>query len=266
MKMIAEGRFPLLTLRKRGPQSMISVIRTATDMKTFDKLLKEVFTLRNRRRITAKTILQSKSPYWFLYRRGLMTATTSKRIVNQNLKKCNNEKLNRIISKCFPSTYTNPAMEYGIREEKNALNAFLKIFKKSHLNPKIIDTGLILFDKAPYIGGTPDAILKCECCTELYLVEIKCPFRLAQCGTEGWKMLEYFDEHGDLKKSHTYFSQLNLYLGITGIQTGYFVVYARGDTIIREINFDASYFECQIQNMSEYYRNYYLPTVLGTKL
>ena len=266
MKMIPEGRFPLLSMQKRGPKSMVSIIRDAPDMETFDKLLKEVFTLRNRRRITGKTIEQSNSPYWFLYRRGLMTATASKRIVNQNLKKCNNEKLNRAISKCYPTTYTNEAMEYGIREEKNALNAFFEIFKESHLNPEIINTGLIVYDRAPYIAGTPDAILKCECCTELYLVEIKCPFRLAQCGTGGWKILEYFDEHGDLKKSHTYFSQLNLYLGITGIKTAYFVVYARGDTIIREIDFDAAYFEYQIRNMSEYYRDYYLPTVLGTKL
>ena len=50
------------------------------------------------------------------------------------------------------------------------------------------------------------------------------------------------------------------------IKTAYFVVYARDEVIIRQIEFDKQFFEFQIKNLSEYYMNYYLPTVIGTKI
>ena len=263
---ISEGKFPLLILKLRGPKNLISVIRTATDIHSFNMLLKETFTIRTIRRITTRTADQAESSYWFLYRRGIITGTTAKRVISQNLKKCNNEKVNKLITKFFPSNFTNEAMLYGRNNEKNGLEAFFNIFKKSHDNPKILNIGLVLFKQAPYIGGSPDALVKCDCCQHSYLVEVKCPFRLAEGGISSWKLLEYLDENQNLKVNHTYYNQVNLYQGIMDIKTAYFVVYARNEVIIREIEFDRDFFEFQVKNLSEYYINYYLPTVIGTRI
>lgn len=158
-----EGYFPLLILRKRGPKNMISVIRESTDVNTFLHSLDIIFTPRLIKRITARTKTQSLNSYWFLCRRGVITGTLAKRVIAQNFKAENNEKINRVITKCFPF-FVNEAMLYGVKNEKNALSAFFDIFKKSHKNAKINNIGLVLHNKFPYIGGSPDAIATCGCC------------------------------------------------------------------------------------------------------
>ena len=261
-----EGYFPLLILRKRGPGNMISVIRESTDINSFLHLLDVMFTPRLIKRITTRTKTQSENSYWFLYRRGVITGTLAKRVIAQNFKAENNDKLNRVITKCFPSSFVNEAMLYGTKNEKNALMAFYDIFKKSHKNVRINNIGLVLHDKFPYIGGSPDAIASCDCCLESFLIEVKCPFRLCETGIPSWRILEYFDEQQNLKKTHTYFNQINLYQGIMNIKTAYFVVYACGEVIVRQINFDKDFFNFQIKHLSEYYLNYYLHTVIGKKI
>ena len=70
-----------------------------------------------------------KNSYWFLYRRGVTTGTIANRIVSQNLKGNNNEKINRIISKFFSSNFITEAMLYKGGNEKNGLEHFFGIFK-----------------------------------------------------------------------------------------------------------------------------------------
>ena len=157
-------------------------------------------------------------------------------------------------------------MLYRCYNEKNALDAFFYVFKESHINPKMTGTGLVLFKDLPFIGGSPDAIGNCDCCQNSYLIEAKCPHCLAETGISNWKILEYFDGSQNLKTTHTYYNQINLYQGILGIQTAYFVAYAQNEVIIRDIAFDKDFFDFQIKNLSEYYMNYYLPTLIGTKI
>ena len=124
----------------------------------------------------------------------------------------------------------------------------------------------MLYKNAPYVGGSPDGIVSCDCCSTPYLIEIKCPFRLAETGIRNWRLLEYFDDNQNLKISHTYYNQINLYQGILGIQIAFFVVYAKDEVIIKRVLFDKDFFEFQIKNLTEYYMNHYLPTVIGTKI
>ena len=112
-----EGDFPSLFLLKRGPRNLVFVIRT-TDINSFLSVLKETLTPRAIRRIAARTKSQASSRYWFLYRRCVITGTIAKRIVSQNIKDCNNEKINRIITKFSPSNFTNAAMQYGTKMRK----------------------------------------------------------------------------------------------------------------------------------------------------
>ena len=160
----------------------------------------EVFTSRSIKRITSRTQAQSSNSFWYLYRRGVITGTLAKRVIAQNLENENNEKINQTITKSFPSRFANEAMLYGLKNEKNALAAFFDIFKKSHKNAKMKEIGLVLYDKFPYIGGSPDAIVLCDCCKEPFLIEAKCPFRLAETGISSWRILGYFDELQNLKR------------------------------------------------------------------
>lgn len=261
-----EGDFPLLIIRKRGPLSIPCIIRMSRNSREFIELLKEVFTVRSIQRISTRTKDQSQSPYWFLYRRCLITGTLVKRVISQNQKDVSNPKLNRCISKYFPSNFKNEAMSYGIQNEQKALDTFFQLFKQEHRDPELINIGVIFYEEKPYIGGSPDGILRCSCCPKDYLVEVKCPYRLKTTGISSWKILEYFDENQVLKKSHTYNHQINLYQGILGIQTAFFVVYAKDEVIVKTLEFDRNFFDFIIENVSQYYMKHYLPTVISKRI
>ena len=261
-----EGDFPLLIVRKRGPKNMPMIIKMAKNVSVFCELLIAHFTARNIKRISTRTKNQANNPFWFIYKRCVITGTMARRVINQNKKNEPNKKLNKYISRFSPGKFTNEAMIYGIENEKLGINTFFKIFKKNHNNAKINEIGLVLHKKFPFIAGSPDSIFSCSCCSSPYLVELKCPHRLAVSGIENWQVLEYFDSDQNLRNTHTYFNQINLYQGLLGLNTAFFVVYARGKVISKEIPFDDDFFQYQIKNIQEYYMNHYLPTVIGMKI
>ena len=266
IKAPGDASFPLMILRNRGPVGMASIIRMSGDIDTFTMLINKHFSKRVIKRISTRTQGQSNNSFWFLYRRAIITGTLARRVISQNICGETNLKLNQAISKFFPNNFCSEAMQYGIENEKKGMDQFLKIFKNEHIGVKVKNTGVILYERVPYIAGSPDGIVSCECHTESFLVEIKCPYRLKSVGISGWKILEYLDARQKLKKNHTYMNQVNLYQGITGIKTAYFVVYAKDDVIIDTIDFDESFFRYQIYNMENYYKNHYLPTVLGKNI
>ena len=79
-------------------------------------------------------------------------------------------------------------------------------------------------------------------------------------------MLEYLDKEQNLRRNHTYFNQVNLYQGILEVDTALFVIYAKNDITVEKIDFDKQFFENQIENINEYYMNFYLPSVIGQAL
>ena len=120
-----------------------------------------------------------------------------------------------------------------------------------------------MYQQAPYIGGSPDGFVSCDCCPQTALIEIKAPWRLREVGLTSWQLLEYLDEKQNLRRNHSYFHQINLYLGIFNLEKAYFVVYARQAVLTEVINFDKTFFKFQIKNLKEYYLTKYLPSVLG---
>ena len=58
--------------------------------------------------------------------------------------------------------------------EGDAANCFEEIFKFTHRNVKVRECGLILCEEIPFLGGSPDRIIECDCCGKACL-EIKCP-------------------------------------------------------------------------------------------
>merc|ERR1712243_313088 len=67
----------------------------SNDINIFFGLLKIHFTKRNIARISMRTKFQSNSPFWYLYRRSIITGTIARRIITQNRKGLNNDKFNR---------------------------------------------------------------------------------------------------------------------------------------------------------------------------
>ena len=50
----------------------------------------------------------------------------------------------------------------GCKQEKTALEMYLKVQKRHHINLRVTNSGLVI--KWPFMGASPDAILECSCC------------------------------------------------------------------------------------------------------
>ena len=176
-----------------------------------------------------------------------------------------NSKLNKSISKIFQRSFSNEAMAYGIQMEEKATRIFFQQFCKNHINAKIDNVGLILSKLCPYIGASLDGYVTCGCCKPS-VIEIKSPFRLRETGLSASGVLEYLDENSKLKTSHTYYHQINLYMGLAECESTYFIIYARDDILVQKIDFDPIFFQEQLSKIKMYYLTHYLPSILGRKL
>ena len=69
-----------------------------------------------------------------------------------------------------------------------------------------------------------------------------CPYSIKdKCvATDGYN-LQYLTETLELKKNHTYYYQLQTYLGIYGYSKGYFCVWTPHDVLLLEIAFDKNF-------------------------
>ena len=118
------AHFPLLQIHYRGPISVITIINLAQNVAEFYDLLAKYFSTRSILRISERSRAQSKSKFWYIYRRGVVTSTLAKRIIGQNLKNEQSNKINKAILKQWGSNFTNEAMTYGIENEVNGIQLF----------------------------------------------------------------------------------------------------------------------------------------------
>ena len=88
--------FPASLIRVRGPASIELIAEQSVSVEQFLEQLNVHFSKRNLDRIELRTRLQSKSEYWFWYRKSVVTGTLCKRVLNQAARNENNIKLNNV--------------------------------------------------------------------------------------------------------------------------------------------------------------------------
>ena len=97
--------FPPSLIRIRSPASIELIAEQSVSVEQFLEQLNLHFSKRNLDRIEQRTKLQSKSEYWFWYRKSVITGTICKRVLGQASRNENNIKLNKSIAKTFQIIY-----------------------------------------------------------------------------------------------------------------------------------------------------------------
>ena len=126
--------------------------------------------------IEKKTRQQRGCDDWYVHRKGRITAS-----IMGSVLKCNMEKLsddNFIMKKVQCSSeniFSTKATEYGKAMESVARNQYCQMYSKSHSKSEVLNAGLCISPKHPFIAASPDGFVKSQCCGE-GLVEIKCTF------------------------------------------------------------------------------------------
>ena len=213
---------------------------------------------------------QSENEKWFQFRKGVITASKGNTIKTKMLKVKNPcggyvdmHSINEIVS---GRTYVNPnkgPLKYGRDMETDARNAFEFEIRKFHKNVVISQCGLYLLKEKPYIGGSPDGIMKCDCCG-FWCIEIKCPFSINFTSPQEGK-LKYLtkDSNGLLKldANHEYFTQCQIQMGVTGHKKTFFVVWTPHGIHYEEIHFDEIFWNSLVSDFSQYYTEFYLRSI-----
>lgn len=216
--------------------------------------------------IARRTIGQSDVSDWYFYRKGVITATLTKRIcyfmetfAGLELKKREKKrrKINFSISKIEEQQLFFPAVIYGRQSEDTALDSFWESFCLTHQHVIIERVGLRLHESR-ILGGSVDAVLWCSCCKPR-IIEVKCPFRLKHESIQrNWECLEYLSENGELKENHAYYFQIQTYLGLYQYDEAVLIIWSRIDHIQIRVPFNKSVWDKILTNSTDYYFNYYL--------
>ncbi|KAJ8038812.1 hypothetical protein HOLleu_16347 [Holothuria leucospilota] len=182
---------------------------------------------------------QASVKLWFRHRAGRIAASKMKSACRTN---ADQPALSLVQGICYPGkNFSSSATKWGCSHESEARENYADIMMKNHDNFSVFDSGLVLNDKYPYIGASPDGRVTYDCCGEGVL-EIKCPYCAKDKTTEEYALQEKsscLEKMSDgvlkLKRDHTYAYQVQTQLGICEVDYADFVVWTSSDLHMERI-------------------------------
>jgi hypothetical protein len=215
--------------------------------------------IENVEKITRKQASEGK---WFNYRAGRITASKMKSVYTANIDNPSSALVKSIV---YPNVnFRNEATKWGIDNEKKAATLCCEALATDHDNVELIETGLFISKDRPFIGASPDGIIKCDCCGSC-LLEVKCPFN--HKGKVIDESVPYLikGEDGELclDRNHPYFFQIQTQLGVTELELCYFVVWSDISVHIEQIHFNPEFYEQICAKAEVFFRRALLPELVG---
>ena len=129
--------------------------------------------------------------------------------------------------------------------------------------------------KWPFIGASPDGIVKCDCCAE-GVVEIKCPYKHRESTIEYAAVNDKqfcLTTQGDLlhfSQSHEYYYQMQTQIFVCDVEYRDFCVFTFNETDNGELTFhieriprDEAFWEECVLKSEDFFVTCLLPKVLG---
>ena len=189
---------------------------------------------------------QANSVVWKSIRQGRVTASMLKTVMYKVKSETDIAQSDSLVERILGENVDvcTAAMAYGINQEDVSCNRAFQKLEVTHQNLKMKNCGFFICLKYPFLGATPDRILNCECCGTMPL-EVKNPFKGRSLPITEYSLLKTgcLVKHGNdisLKKTHSYYYQVQCQMLVTGSTVAYFCLctsHAKGLHIER-INLD----------------------------
>ncbi|XP_034459525.1 uncharacterized protein LOC117772469 [Hippoglossus hippoglossus] len=218
---------------------------------------------------------------WFSWRRNRITASVAHSVAH-----C------RFVhgkSKTPPTSYLTAitgegrrvqtrAMSWGVNMEAEVVGRYQKLKSSALGRPVTVqDCGLFIDAQRPWLAASPDGIVT-DSLTGQWLLEVKCPYKHRQrrvedaCRDDPGFCLEIQDDVGreaggspvyHLKTSHSYFTQIQCQLAVTGLRRADLVVFTTKETAIVPVTFDPDLWGETVSRLEMFYRDAVLPHLRG---
>ena len=166
--------------------------------------------------IESKTRQQAGSDTWREQRKGRLTASMHHEIITKmnTLVKKKDVVVSKLVARIMGLTSDLrhiPAVKYEADSEDSARKEFCKVHQTEHVGFKVEKCGLFVKPGRPYLAGSPDGIVTCQCHGKA-LLEIKCPYNIKDgVVQEEWEKTDFLEKKAgciNIKKTHKYFTQM----------------------------------------------------------
>lgn len=212
---------------------------------------------------------QSECKSWRFHRAGRITASVCYQAVNTNLTQPCKSVLHTIMQ--YSEVVDTNATRYGKRMEKEAITMYLENQKYMHKNLQVKNCGLLVTEKYPFLGASPDGIVTCDCHADRIL-EVKCPYKYREgLFVHAWENDKTFilNKNGSVKAKHQYYYQVQLQMLLSNLDTAHLWIYSpwiHGSTsIVKSIQRDDTLLASVVQNLSCLFFSSILPEIVSRK-
>lgn len=202
------------------------------------------------REIEQATRDQNQSPLWFSVRRYRLTASYFGAIYHRLPSTPPHSLVMQILGKSC--NFTSPAVEWGKQKESVALQKYVEQQQDTHKDLYISKSGFIISEDHPFLGASPDAVVYDPTDNEPFgLAEVKCPYSCRNllpseaCLRPNFCSIIVHDVNSQpkvqLKRSHSYYSQVQGQLAISKRAWCDFIIYTEKGINIERIRYDQHY-------------------------
>lgn len=240
----------------------------AGDMHSITEKLKEIFDSEQIDKIEEATRGQSENPEWFLHRKGRITASIFPSVKHFRFTECQENYISKqIMGKSI--RITTPSMSFGTINEPIARHQYFQRYKQFHKQADISLCGLFIDPNFPYLGASPDALVKCKCCGK-GLLEIKCSFvhqnkdPKEACMDNHYHVALDENENVHLKIDSPWYVQIQGQLGVCHRKWCDFVFFTKKGFIVDRIYFDEELYRNIVVKAGKFFEKYILPSLLSS--
>lgn len=213
--------------------------------------------------ICAKTVQQANSQFWFDQRSGRITASNFYKVchIRETTDKTNTVKL--LMNYC-PMEHIPEQLEWGHEKEISASELYFKKLSSKHQELAVVESGLVINQKWPFLGASPDRIRFCKCHGKT-LVECKSLFskRNLLPGIAASEKLIKTTKGFQLKEETTWYFQIQGQMAITGIHHTDLVIYTNKGILIVPVKFNEQFWLRILDKLHLFFVQFMVPELLS---
>uniref|UniRef100_A0A8C6NK73 Uncharacterized LOC107379919 n=1 Tax=Nothobranchius furzeri TaxID=105023 RepID=A0A8C6NK73_NOTFU len=231
-------------------------------------------------KVEVQTRGQRTNPDWFAWRKNRITASVAHSIAHSHFANGKSEAPPHSYLAAVTGEglrFQTRAMSWGIQMEAEAVRRYQEWKSAMGRSVTVLDCGLFIDAQRPWLAASPDGIVTDSRSSQrLLCLEVKCPYkhrhrRVEEACREDPAFCLQIEDHDErqpgqspvyhLKTSHSYFTQVQCQLAVTGLKQADFVVYTLKEMAVVPVTFDPNLWDETLTKLEVFYRKAVLPCV-----
>ncbi|KAM3932607.1 uncharacterized protein RB166_005619 [Leptodactylus fuscus] len=221
--------------------------------------------------IERQTRGQRENQDWYYWRQNRITASLAHQVSHSKFANRKTSEIPQSYLKAILGTapkVQTAAMNWGIRNEKKAVNAYERLASITKgREVQVEPCGLFIHPTKNWLAASPDGLVKDKLSGEtLNILEVKCPFKHRErtiheaCKDRDFCLALNGDSYR-LKPQHSYYTQVQCQMAVTGISNADFVVYTNRETAVVPVTFDLEFWKATEPKLERFYTEAVMPNV-----